>query len=219
MSTKTIVSQATSSLIAVVLVAVLVLLWNWASEGGLVRALGGVTEQELKEPEWRDALRGERGEPGEKGDAGEKGDPGEKGDRGAQGDAASFPVGAVVAFDLPDGCPTDEGWQDYDKGAGRFIAGMGRHASGDRYGNPVEELTLGQVGGHRTHRLTEPELPAHSHKYEFSSGSARRAEGDFTPIEFGAKDRIRLTGSTGKNAPHNNLPPFIALRYCIYVGG
>lgn len=218
MSTKTIVSQATSSLIAVVLVAVLLLLWNWASEGGLVRVLGGITEQELQEPEWRDALRGERGEPGEQGDAGEQGDPGEKGDRGAQGDAASFPVGAVVAFDLPDGCPTDEGWQDYDKGAGRFIAGMGRHAPSDRYGNPVEELTLGQVGGHRTHRLTEPELPAHSHRYEFSSGSARRAEGGFTRIEFGAKDRIRLTGSTGKNASHNNLPPFIALRYCIFVG-
>ena len=218
MPTKIIGSQVVSSLIAVALVAALVLLWNWASEGGLVRALGGITEQELQEPEWRDALRGERGEPGEQGDAGEKGDPGEQGDRGPQGDAASFPVGAIVAFDLPDGCPTDAGWQDYDKGAGRFIAGMGRHASGDRYGNPVEALTLGQVGGHRTHRLTGSELPAHSHRYEFSSGSARRAEGDFTPIEFGAKDRIRLTGAAGKNAPHNNLPPFIALRYCMYVG-
>lgn len=218
MPTKIIGSQVVSSLIAVALVAALVLLWNWASEGGLVRALGGITEQELQEPKWRDALRGERGEPGEQGDAGEKGDPGEQGDRGPRGDAASFPVGAVVAFDLPDGCPTDAGWQDYDKGAGRFITGMGRHASGDRYGNPVEEFTLGQAGGHRTHRLTESELPAHSHTYEFSSGSAQRAEGDFTPIEFGAKDRIRLTGSTGKNAPHNNLPPFIALRYCIFVG-
>lgn len=218
MPTKTIVSQATSSLIAVVVVAALIWLWNRGSEGGLVRALGGITEQELQEPEWRDALRGESGEPGDKGEPGEKGDPGEKGEQGPQGDAASFPVGAVVAFDLPDGCPTDEGWHDYDKGAGRFIAGMGRHASGDRYGNPVEELTLGETGGHRTHRLTEPELPAHSHTYEFSSGSARRAEGDFTPIEFGAKDRIRRTDSTGKNAPHNNLPPFVALRYCIYVG-
>ena len=218
MSTKTIVSQAITSLLAVVLVAALIWLWNWGSEGGLVRALGGMTEQELQRAQWRETLRGERGEPGEKGDPGERGDPGEKGDRGSQGDAASFPVGAIVAFDLPDGCPTDEGWRDYEQGAGRFIAGMGRHTEHDRYGNPIEELTLGQIGGHRTHRLTKHELPSHSHTYEFSSGSTLGPKGDFSPIEFGSKDRIRLTGSTGKNAPHTNLPPFIALRYCIFVG-
>ena len=118
----------------------------------------------------------------------------------------------------PMGAQTDEGWRDYEQGAGRFIAGMGRHTEHDRYGNPIEEFTLGQIGGHRTHRLTKHELPSHSHTYEFSSGSPLRAKGDFSPIEFGSKDRIRLTGSTGKNAPHTNLPPFIALRYCIFVG-
>ena len=212
MPIKTIASQAISALVAAALLAVGIWLWDLVSEGGLVRALGGITEQELQDPQWREALRGQKGE------RGEWGGRGEQGAQGPRGLADSLPVGAVVAFNLPTGCPKDEGWHDFTDGAGRFIAGMGRHTDIDRYGNPVEALVRGQVGGHRTHELTVSEMPSHSHTYEFSSGTSSPAKVDNTPSEFGAKDRKPQTGTTGDGAPHNNMPPYIALHYCIYVG-
>ena len=251
MNFRTIIQQSISTLLAAIALAILTWLWNSITDGAVIRALGGLTEQELRDPQTRGELRGpqgeqglqgERGPQGDQGPQGERGEQGLQGDRGpqgdqgpqgvrgaqgeqglqgvrgAQGDAAFVPVGAVVAFRDTDGCPTDMGWRNFGEGAGRFIVGTGSHTQFDSYGMHVENLKLGAKGGHRTHRLRKEEMPAHSHEYAFSSGQASPKHVDTTPDEFGAKDRTIQTGESGNNVPHNNMPPYVALHYCVFVG-
>ena len=254
MTVKTTIEQSIPPLLAVIVFAFLIWLWNWTTEGDVIRALGGLTDKDLQEQQRRDALRGPQGETGPQGELGPQGETGPQGERGPQGetgprgelgpqgetgpqgelgpqgeagpqgergpqgDAAFVPVGAVVAFRSPDGCPMDQGWKEFKDGAGRFIAGVGRHAPYDTYGNPVENLALGETGGHRTHRLTREELPAHSHEYVISTGSASRQYEGGSKNQFGKMDRTTQTGPSGKNAPHGNMPPYVALHYCMFVG-
>lgn len=254
MTVKTAIQQSISTLLAAIVLVFLAWLWNSTTDGGLIRALGGLTQQELREPQRQDELRGpqgeqglqgERGPQGEQGPHGERGPQGEQGlqgerglqgeqglqgergpqgeqglqgVRGAQGDAAFVPAGAIVAFDLADGCPKDQGWRDFTTGAGRFIVGVGSHTQYDRYGNSVEDLELGEVGGHRTHQLTKGELPTHSHEYDHSTGNSSREFKSTSKNQFGKIDRTTQTGESGNSDPHNNMPPYVALHYCIFVG-
>lgn len=124
-----------------------------------------------------------------------------------------FPRNAIVAFAQED-CPSDSGWQRYENGKGRFIAGIGRHTENDPYGNPVEPLKFGETGGNRTHRLSLEEMPKHTHRYTFSSGRESPSKTDTTPREFGLKDTDEATSPAGQDRPHNNMPPYIALSLC-----
>jgi Collagen triple helix repeat (20 copies) len=90
---KVFISVATSAATAVALAA-LTLLWNWASNGGLVRLMGGVTAGEAKSialMEIRDQANnlrgavGERGPVGAIGPQGARGEPGPAGPQGEQG--------------------------------------------------------------------------------------------------------------------------------------
>lgn len=123
-----------------------------------------------------------------------------------------FARGAVVAFNRAD-CP--RGWTAFVPGAGRFIVGAGRHTINDQWGNEIAELALREQGGERTHVLTEEEMPRHSHLYEFSSGNNSPQYVDHSSNEFGLKDRRERTTQEGRNAPHNNMPPYVALNYCV----
>ena len=104
--------------------------------------------------------QGPRGEQGSRGDKGEPGPPGEKGEQGPPG--ISLPVGAVVAFDLPRGCP--DGWERFEAGEGRFLIGVGK-LGGRRYDLPyVAGKPDYQKGGSPTQTLSIEVLPSHSHK-------------------------------------------------------
>ena len=126
----------------------------------------------------------------------------------------NFPSGAVVAFDREDGCPS--GWSEYRDADGRFVVGTGRHSVHDAYGNELPELELGREGGERTHRLLVKEMPEHNHRHWFSDGTGEGPEADFRPDETFGRNRARRydTTATGGNEPHNNMPPYIALRFC-----
>ena len=129
--------------------------------------------------------------------------------------AVDMPDGAVVAFDRQE-CPS--GWREFDDAEGRFIVGTGRHSEFDRYGVELTELQLEDMGGDRTHRLSIAEMPAHTHRYTFSSGQNSPDHVDFSDNEFGMKDRpMEETTPAGDDQPHNNMPPFVALRFCAPV--
>ena len=113
---------------------------------------------------------------------------------------APIPTGAVMAFDLGS-CPA--GWSDWSSAEGRVIVGLDTAQS--------EFDTKGETGGAKTHTLSINEMPSHSHTIR-----GRHSAGD---VDFrGGKLAETLgasTGETGGDRPHNNLQPYVVLRYCI----
>lgn len=116
------------------------------------------------------------------------------------------PSGAVVAFDLRNGCPA--GWQSFDDSNGRFILGSGK-------GEGLTLRPFGQPGGEETHKLTVLELPAHTHSYSSYVFSGSKEGKQPAHIKFGGGSVDGETKSTGQNEAFQIIPPYIALRYCV----
>ncbi|MCG8033807.1 MAG: hypothetical protein JAZ03_16760 [Candidatus Thiodiazotropha taylori] len=116
------------------------------------------------------------------------------------------PPDSVVAFNLKE-CPN--GWSEYNEAKGRVIIGAGK-------GNGLQERRFNSAGGSETHVLTVDEMPSHTHQlptydanpnngsHEIGTGSFGQ---DWVPAEY--------SKAAGKGHPHNNMPPYIALTYCI----
>lgn len=175
---------------------------------------------------------------GEKGDAGEPGQVGADGSPGRDGNDALIPVGAVMAFDLPEGCP--DGWTRFEAGSGRMIVGVGKRVGVEGSFQLLADSngSVYQTGGAETHKLTENQLPSHSHdlRYFFSDtvgnkqktidsglvprpftglSSSGRWTSDWIP---GSNDDwpplVKSTRDGAKADSHNNMPPYIALYFC-----
>jgi microcystin-dependent protein len=90
---------------------------------------------------------------------------------------------------------------------GRTVIGMGQ-------GSGLTDRLLAASGGSETHVLSEAELPAHTHSLEkvnvpnpFDLNNRQVA------TDPGANEAT--TGSTGSGTAHNNMQPFVALKYII----
>lgn len=70
---------------------------------------------------------------------------------------------------------------------------------------------MAATGGAETHTLTVDEMPAHTHSTAADS-SIDRAGGGGTCAEYNAS---AVTGSTGGDAAHNNMQPFLVMNYII----
>lgn len=173
--------------------------------------------------------QGPRGPNGQVGPEGAKGDPGPQGlagplgpqgEKGLPGDPATIPSGAVMAFDLPNGCPL--GWKSFKEARARVIVGVGdpsrtaRKLGFDINGRPLTELAYRQHGGEEKHRLTIEELPRHDHgtRYALSGRSLGWGPGSHPIPTSTRRAESQKDWSAGRNIPHNNMPPFIALYYC-----
>jgi len=130
-------------------------------------------------------------------------------------EAKVLPTGSVVAFDRSTGCP--ENWTTFLAANGRTIIGAGPPTNADVNGQALTGRPLGAVGGEEKHKLSIPEMPAHTHGlgpvpnyYNFANGG-----GDPKTI-FGSNGPAPAgeTQSAGGDQPHNIMPPFIALYYC-----
>ena len=70
----------------------------------------------------------------------------------------------------------------------------------------------GSFGGEESHILTTAEMPAHSHTY-----NERTTNTSFGLVAGTGNNGIvtSSTSSVGSNTPHNNMPPYLAVRYII----
>ncbi len=142
---------------------------------------------------------------------------------------ATIPSGAVLAFDtlsptVPAECP--EGWRSHRELRGRMIVGAGVHSNTDENGIELSKHTIGDTGGAETHKLGKAELPPHEHNVgEFIGGGAdqRVGGGPYTYVfPHGSIKPPHTPGNfvSGKTSgllarAHNNMPPYLALLYCI----
>ena len=129
---------------------------------------------------------------------------------------------AVVAFTSEKGertCPP--GWKPYEKAKDRFILG-----AGNKY------QVVGSTGGEETVKLEERHMPSHRHGLAYLTirGDVRFTDGglgssipyaDVPPERSFGRSQVSHYGPedgtlpTGVDEPHNNMPPWIALYYCI----
>lgn len=160
--------------------------------------------------------------------------------------AASGLMGMIAIFG-ENGCPTDGSWQAYDAAQGRVVVGVGEgtdsmglralftfgHADVPVTGvlqvvvDPSAEspetinVDINEVltGGDYVTRLNPDEMPRHQHEIEniyVQEGQRGPSEGERAwSIQ---PRRNELTSWAGDNQPHNNMPPYIALHFCEYVG-
>ena len=128
-------------------------------------------------------------------------------------------------------CP--KGWVEHDQSKGRFLIGLS------------DTLGVSETGGFENHQLTKEELPSfklvgstkketHSHdvKIQFSiydgidnSDNPRAGKTDSGRYTVDAPTTVLLKQNThlhnveiasgGSNKPHNNMPPYFVVRWCV----
>lgn len=140
----------------------------------------------------------------------------------------TIPAGAVMAFDLPTGCPV--GWSTFQRGISRMI--IGASATGlsvadvpnlDVNDQRLRPHSYQSTGGEEKHTLTVAELPPHSHGIQILQHSEYLRENrGYQGTDSVGRDAqqtdpkwaVRYTEIAGNGQAHNVMPPFIALFYC-----
>ena len=118
--------------------------------------------------------------------------------------ATLIPTDAVVAF-ARSKCP--EGWSAYSHANGRVIVGMGK-------GDGLSNRELFEKGGEEKHTLTTNEMPSHTHTV--SVGRADTGSGgNKLPYRAHPNQGAWNTQASGGSEPHNNMPPYLVLQFCI----
>lgn len=87
----------------------------------------------------------------------------------------------------------------------------GRNVIGNGQGGGFTNRSVGDSGGAETHTLVASEMPIHAHS-EIGSTVWASTPGP-TPITIGFG--VGSTGPAGGDGSHNNMSPFLVLRYCI----
>ncbi len=107
------------------------------------------------------------------------------------------------------------------------------HAGGGGTSGGLTPRVTGQTGGNATVTLTPAQLPGHNHVMEATSAASTGMPGSnasLAPTSNGsalyrAPDGTYLgtapsdLAAAGGNAPHNNMPPFLALSFIIALQG
>ena len=153
----------------------------------------------------------------------------------------SLPIGAVLAFDKPSGCP--KGWVRFWQGGGRFIVGAASESElndgpasfrNDSNGEPLKPRPFGGSDGAQEVKLEPMHMPKHQHEVRWQGTHTvsleEQPEGQrevdladkrylLTRAEKAGWEGLNMrTTEDGASVPHNNMPPYIALHFCKYEG-
>lgn len=124
-------------------------------------------------------------------------------------------------------------------GDGRSTFGLpnlaGRLPLAPGQGPGLSPRDLGEAGGSATVTLQASQIPAHSHQLTASvsansaspagnvMATALSATGTPVPVYKNGSNRVAMAAAAvapvGAGLPHNNLPPFLALNFCIALQG
>lgn len=83
-----------------------------------------------------------------------------------------------------------------------------------------EKYALGSTGGEEEHTLTVEEMPQHTHSNsamyggKFATAPGNGADTQLA-LEYNGYTSPRNTGYVGNSRPHNNMPPYMTVSYCI----
>lgn len=95
----------------------------------------------------------------------------------------------------------------------------------------LSEHQLGEQGGEATVTLQPSHLPPHTHTVNALTAAASQsapgpstllADAGAVPVYTGAAGGMAAratTGTAGASQPHNNMPPYLALSFCIATQG
>ncbi len=109
-----------------------------------------------------------------------------------------YPVGSVLTFGVSTNPATLLGVGTWTAIAGKVIVGIDA--------GQTEFVTLDETGGAKTHTLTVPEIPSHSHSYYNPDNTGG---GDPSPGGSGSANKLLVTSASGGDGAHNNLQPYI----------
>lgn len=116
---------------------------------------------------------------------------------------------------------------------------QGMMPMGQGAGPGLTPRSLGETGGAESVALRAAELPAHTHTLQALKGLGttnnpsgalwaqprygRAAEKSFAPAGTGAAEKVPMNSgmvsNTGSGSPHNNMPPFLPIRFVIALQG
>jgi microcystin-dependent protein len=78
------------------------------------------------------------------------------------------------------------------------------------------ETNIGEVGGEASHTLSAAEMPIHTHQISNGFGPNVALSAVLGAIEgLSPVPTAETTTSSGSGSAHNNMPPYIKVKYCI----
>ena len=180
--------QAAAAATGALLVILVVAIAGWISKGVLIRVLGGTNQAQLEEVRAAlEALSDRTTEP-------------------------ATPLDKAIVLTDRECATLGKNWKPYEGMSGRFPLGSGSHTDPN---DDKQAFVIGDKSyGTYSHRLTELEMPSHTHSFVGSRGSRSVDDWD---NEWGYREHRRTTGSTGGNQPHNNMPPYRVVNFCHLV--
>ena len=126
-----------------------------------------------------------------------------------------YPEGSIYATTKTDFNPNASfygTWVEY--AAGKVLVGY------DENDTDFDTVNSATHSGAKTHQLTEAELPSHNHSYTVKTGrsygsSTGNADNGVVQGSDGVQfdSETQTTANTGSNTAHNNLQPYIVVKY------